>query len=99
MRRYQNDFLYTSGERARPVSQRNGIQIQFNGADTVSLSVEEWLRRREELQSIYVRCMGGFPKRCDLAPTLVREERTGEFLAQWVRFSGEPGERVPGLIR
>ena len=64
----------------------------------MTLSAREWLRRREELQAAYVCCMGGFPERCDLAPTLIREQQTDEFTAQWVRFSSEPGERVPGLF-
>ena len=61
-------------------------------------SKETWLKRREELQDVYVRCMGGYPERGDLVAEIIRDERTDEFAAQWVRFSSEPGERVPGLF-
>jgi len=58
----------------------------------------DWLKRREALEDIYIRCMGGFPERRDLEPEVVREETTDEFVAQWLRYTSEPGERVPGLL-
>ena len=61
-------------------------------------SPQAWLKRRDELQALYIRCMGGFPARCDLAAEVIRQETTDRFEAQWLRFSSEAGERVPGLF-
>ncbi len=62
------------------------------------ITSEAWLKRRDELQAIYIRCMGGFPDRCDQAPEILRREKTDRFEAQWLRFSSERDERVPGLF-
>jgi dienelactone hydrolase len=60
--------------------------------------LQAWLKRREELQAIYVHCIGGFPDRCDLAVEVTDQQATEQFEAQWLRFSSETGERVPGLF-
>ena len=59
---------------------------------------QAWLKRRKELQEVYIRCMGGFPPRCNLAVDVVRQVTTKQFEAQWLRFSSEESERVPGLF-
>ena len=64
----------------------------------MSLSKDQWLERRDALAETFTECLGGFPQRVDLEPEIVREAATGEFVAQWVRFQSEPGERVPGLF-
>ena len=56
------------------------------------------MRRRRQLTRHYRRCLGIGPERCDLQAEIVREEAGENFTAQWLRFSSEPGERVPGLL-
>lgn len=46
----------------------------------------------------YRRCLGIGLERCDLQAEIVREAAAEDFTAQWLRFSSEPGERVPGLL-
>ena len=56
------------------------------------------MRRRRQLTRRYRRCLGIGPERCDLQAEIVRKEAGEDWVAQWLRFSSEPGERVPGLL-
>ncbi len=57
-----------------------------------------WLRRQRELSRIYSQCLGIHPERCELQVEIVREIARDGFVAQWLRFSSEADERVPGLL-
>lgn len=57
-----------------------------------------WLRRRRQLTRRYRQCLDIGPERCDLQAEIVREEAGEDWVAQWLRFNSEPGERVPGLL-
>ena len=56
------------------------------------------MRRRRQLTRRYRQCLGIGPERCDLQAEILREAAGEDFVAQWLRFSSEPGERVPGLL-
>ena len=56
------------------------------------------MRRRRQLTRRYRQCLGIGPERCDLQAEILREAAGEDFVAQWLRFTSEPGERVPGLL-
>ena len=59
---------------------------------------DQWLKRQRELKRIYSQCLGILPERCNLQVEIGQEVAMDDFEAQWVRFSSEADERVPGLL-
>ena len=57
-----------------------------------------WLKRRVQVTSSFVECLGGKPDWVDLDARVRRRSESSEYVAEWVSFNAEPGEVITGLL-